>query len=910
MLEVRSMPVRTRGFAAIEPPSPAIAAAQQLLTDPAALPGVLTPTTWAADLNNPTPADNEVLLAYLLDGQPLGQPGDLLAARTFEEDGEIYLPLQAVAQSLGFPIAVNAAAGQARGWFMNQARTLELDMAAGTIALNGQPQTLPVGSVRAEGNELYVAARELNRWFPVKFDVRASELTLYAQSTEQLPMAARLARQRQWATQSQRGLGFTGPRHVLNRPGLAWPDVRLNFGSTYSNRVASLGNSLGVQARGPLGDWESFLNLGLAQGGVGQEGLTNASWRLVQQTPSATLGANWLGPLAGRRLELGDINLPDLPLVQNATAGAGVVFSNAPENFVSGLSDFALQGEAPPGWDIEVYRNGGLSSFATVPNTGRFRFDKLNLSSGLNEFRIVLYGPEGQREERTQTFRVGQGLVGQGEVVYSVGALAQSGPLIRASNAVAPEGGGTVVLNTTLGLTNALALNVGVAGGPLGSFTSSTVAGSAGLRAGLGPSFHQFDYATLADGSTGFAARSAVRMLDDIDLAAFITRPPQGRLHSGQLTESYGFEIADGVRLSSATAPVRYGLGYSFNQYLGAKPIERLSANQSWQLGRVNFSHALGLRVQEGNTGFEPGSLELSTRVANLPLRGNLTYQLRGEDFIQSAGLSTQVRLSEGVDETLLAIGLTAQPAAGQAGGTVGLQRRVGPLAVALNTSYQSNQTFQAGLNIGLALAGRDEANGWRVVDATREGFNLASADVRLFADDNGNGQPDTGEEMLAGVKVANLRTARTQTTNAQGVARFADLLPNADTAIRIDEDSLPDLYLRPAAATHILQAKTGYGGVVALPILRLGELAGQVQGLNGQQLAGLQLWLSDAPGATVQRTTPDEAGFFNFQPLPLGSYTLHTKPQQSAAITQPVVLTRATNVRDDLVVKFNLPTP
>ncbi len=893
-------------------PLQAVAAAQQTLQPPevAASPAFANPYAWATPLKGETEAaEGEIFLAYLLDNQPLGDANDLLSARQ-DAEGRVYLPLQAVANSLGFPIRVDALAGRAAGWLMTPTRTLVLDTNAGTVALNGQTREISASSILREGTDLFIAAEELSRWLPVNFRVELSELALYAASTERLPMATRLARQRQWASRNPQRMAFDGPRHVLENPRFGWPDLRLNLGASVGNRVEGIPTTFGVQGRGPLGGMESFINLGFTQGGLNEEGLTDASWRLAQRQPSATLGEGLLGPLAGRSLELGDVAIASAPLLLNRTTGVGVAFSNAPNSFVNNLNDFVLQGEASPGWDVEVYRNGSLTTFGTVGANGRYRFENLNLSSGLNDFKVVLYGPYGEREERTASFRVGQGLVGSGEVVYSVGALATSGQLIPTASAEAPQGGGTVVLNSTLGLTDWLALNTGVAAGPLGAGTAPEAGATVGLRVSTGPLFTELDYAMLDDGSTGYSGRTSLRVLDDVDLSAFITKLASGTTDTTQASRIYGFGVADSIRLTERGTPFRYGFGFSRNEYLNAAPIDRFSANQAWQLGRVNFNNTLGLQRSNERTRFEPGTLEFSTRVANLPLRGGLTYQLEGEDFITSAGLSTQVRLGDDAAENILSLGVRVEPAAGSGGATAGLQTRVGPVSVGLNTSYNSNQTFQAGVNLGLALASAGDRLAYTVADPSREGFGFASADVLLFADDNANGRRDAGEETIAGATVANLRSAKLQTTNAAGVARFTDLLPNTDTAIQIQEDSLPDLYLRPTSAIHILQARNGFGGTVALPLQRLGEVGGQLVGVPAAQLEQVRLWLANAAGATVQETSTDDTGFFNFAPVLLGTYTLNAQAKGGAVVSVPINLSRNNNVLPEIMLRLPPPLP
>jgi len=54
-----------------------------------------------------------------------------------------------------------------------------------------------------------------------------------------------------------------------------------------------------------------------------------------------------------------------------------------------------LRGELPEAWEAELYQNDILSAFTAESQSGEYVFADLPLLPGSNDFRVVLYGPQG-----------------------------------------------------------------------------------------------------------------------------------------------------------------------------------------------------------------------------------------------------------------------------------------------------------------------------------------------------------------------------------------------------------------------------------------------------------------------------------------------------------------------------------
>ena len=83
-----------------------------------------------------------------------------------------------------------------------------------------------------------------------------------------------------------------------------------------------------------------------------------------------------------------------------------------------GFGFTSLRGNAPEGWDVELYRNGILTDFLIVGASGSYEFPRVELGFGENILRSVAYGPQGQVHERVERHRIGADMLLPGQLRY------------------------------------------------------------------------------------------------------------------------------------------------------------------------------------------------------------------------------------------------------------------------------------------------------------------------------------------------------------------------------------------------------------------------------------------------------------------------------------------------------------
>ncbi len=120
--------------------------------------------------------------------------------------------------------------------------------------------------------------------------------------------------------------------------------------------------------------------------------------------------------------------------------------------------------------------------------------------------------------------------------------------------------------------------------------------------------------------------------------------------------------------------------------------------------------------------------------------------------------------------------------------------------------------------------------------------------------------------------------------TNAQGAVTVAGLTPYAPVAVGIDESSLADPMLVPRTALQVVVPRPGVAADVQIGLVGGGDIEGSVVKSGGLSFEGLDIELVDAAGKVVGTTRTDFDGFFLFERVAYGHYSIRVTAQSAAA--------------------------
>ena len=148
-----------------------------------------------------------------------------------------------------------------------------------------------------------------------------------------------------------------------------------------------------------------------------QNQISSVVARLSKKSEEADL----LGVLRARQYNFGDINTTDIPLTGDSRQELGFRASNS----LLGLSQSQFQtidinGDAIPGWDVELYRQNILLGALVVEDDGFYEFADVQLFANDNEFELFFYGPQGEIRTRDVNVPVASDLFKSQNGVYDV----------------------------------------------------------------------------------------------------------------------------------------------------------------------------------------------------------------------------------------------------------------------------------------------------------------------------------------------------------------------------------------------------------------------------------------------------------------------------------------------------------
>ena len=353
--------------------------------------------------------ESELLLFDLRLGQTMLVEG----LPAYQVVGGILAPLGEICRALDFAIQVDVTAGTADGFFISENRRFSLDTVGRRVTVEGKDLRFDPARIEVHQDDIYVDTQLLSEWFPMDLTAQFSTLLLTIRPREPLPVQKRQERERR-AFKELASLGYQGPQYPLvSNPYrfLDYPFIDQTLRANVARVDGSSNNSLQYStfATGDLLYHEaSFYLFG------DQHGVTDARGSLARRDP----GAGLLGPLRAREYAAGDVLDPGLEAVSLPRSGPGLLLSNFPLQRQTQADRHTFRGDLPQGWEVELYRNGALLGFQQFRPDGRYEFDNVELVFGLNVFRLVFYGPQGQRREESSRVNLAESLTPAGQLYY------------------------------------------------------------------------------------------------------------------------------------------------------------------------------------------------------------------------------------------------------------------------------------------------------------------------------------------------------------------------------------------------------------------------------------------------------------------------------------------------------------
>ncbi|MGS0743764.1 MSCRAMM family protein [Glaciimonas sp. GG7] len=815
----------------------------------------------------PVEDQNLVLLDVQLDGDVLTE-----AMTTYQYGSETFLPLGELARLLTLAIKTHPAQGTADGYVLSEARSFSLNLTQASIMLSGKTQSVDPALIKFYGDDIYVASTLLARWLPLDLEVDLSRLTLRVKPRERLPLQERLEREHKGAKASNHTHGYQDPQY----PRLAMP-YRL-LGVPFIDQTLGLGASASNGNRQTSASYTAYLTTDL----LGTEAALYVSSNQQKPTPDLrfTLArhdpdAGLLGPLRARSVMFGNgVSVPGVTNIGNTTPvghGYGLMLSNRPLNQPTSFDRHTLQGDLPPGWDVELYFNEALVGFQAARADGRYSFDDQPLSYGNNAFRLVFHGPLGQQRVEKQEFLLDQSSTPPGMFYYSITEHRDDA---GASRSVAQFEWG---LNKYLTATGAMVRMPAT----LGSNAAAQLYSSVGLR-GFWQSFIL---------SNNFSRSSNGGWLNDAELKTRLGSVAVSYTHlllndfSSQVFSASAdpLKTRDNLRLDGALStgflprlPVSIEL--QRDQFQSGTTNLSLSGRIAAYLNRTAISNQVTLQSANDTTSAS-GNLQLSRRVGELGLNSQLGYSIKPHATLETVVLSGDHSLGQAY---LLTLGLVRSVHSAETSYTAALNKSLGSYGLGLSTSYASHSALTVGLQLFIAMGREPRQAQWHFNALPKADSGAAS--VRVFLDNNGDGVMNAGDEPLKNVAIT-VNGSRTQArTDAAGIA-WLDRLPTGENVdIAVDPQTLEDPYWTPQLKGLRLVPRPGHVAELDFPVTMTSEIDGTVYLVDKTSKRGLgdtNIEVLDINRKLLTTVKTSSDGYYIVPAVAKGLYFLQIAPQQ-----------------------------
>jgi hypothetical protein len=795
---------------------------------------------------------------------------------------EALFPIYSLSKALSFSIKADPMLGVAQGWFYEQRNSFQLDLNRNNVLVNGKERVLPIGAAEAHFDDIYIKASLIEEWFDIEIRPDLSTLKMFVKGNDRpFPFEEENARKKKAENLSPKSDSKNGeaynsetllPYQWIVPPSFVWQQ---SVQARHNDQNTSANTSFSLQSYGDVLKTESrFVLAGTTGSGDNETKISTAQGSFQKRDPAKNL----LGPLRAGRVAVGDVTYPDVPLIVGQKRGRGVMVSSESNLRLSrsyGAETYDLNGDAPVGWDAELYRNGYFVAFQTVGVDGRYNFEEVELVRGYNLFQITLYGPEGQKRTYTQRVVRGQEMLPEGEMNYEFAAgqpdadflpiadNARTNPTLGASGSIAYGFKNYLTLGTSF-FTGAD--NTNSSDNRLSAVNLSAVVSALGIKLqGLLMLANESRNAYETEVTTRFAGAN---------ISA-----------SHTLYEGFEEEDRDLVSTSKVGANRNFGafsanLAAEKNKYQQKDDEIVVNGNVGARISGVSISNSMERTFSdnEAQEGFE-GNLSLLTDLMDWRLRGELEYDLeRGaKDKMRSANISAYKKLTKTAS---MRFNTAYDFPSDITTADLRYSLEMDKYSIDINAGASSQNSYFSGLTLRTGYK-PDHEGKYALVSAKDGG--LGAVGLRAYLDKNANHTYDMGEELLPNITFRSNRGLVDKQTDQNGTV-FVSGLTEGLTRFELDEASLPSIYIKPYEDYVEIIPRSGAMTMLYVGFEQLGEIDGfvyvDVDGQDKKPYPGIDLSLFDSKtGEEVRSVTSEYDGYFVFSAIPLGSYRVQAIP-------------------------------
>jgi hypothetical protein len=846
---------------------------------------LIEPSAWTA---NP---DDALLFEVRLNQYRLGD-----GVRGYATPTGTCVDLADVIMALDTPVRLDKQSRRATGWAFDEAHKIVIDRNADVEQIMNSSRKIGRDDIRDTPEGWCVSTTALSRWFGVELDPDTGNALLLLKSDRKLPPQLAAERRARTAVSKQVFDLASLPHSTTPYRGIRVPsvDVVATFGGLRDRRGSRrIDAQYEIYASGEAGPIAYDARISSNRRGVPESVRVGA----YRTDPTANL----LGPLRATNVTVGDVQGISTALVAQSSVGRGASITNRPIERNENFDKTNFRGELPRGWDAELYRNDQLLAFSNDRTDGRYEFLDVALQYGQNRFEVVLYGPQGQIRRELKSVPVGLDSIPPRQTLYWASVDQDGHDLINLGASSSRLGGwrGGVGIERGIDSRTSFATvlhSIAREYGVRHNFAE------AALRRAIGPALVEFSGAQDFGGGTALRTQILAE-LGKTHVQAETIWAKDGFSSDRVLTGVNGLhEIAldRSFGTGRTSIPVHVDARYT-TRTTGTNSLE-LAGRTSAGFGRISMTGEIAWRQDYAHYGPDPPSdieagLLANARVGRVRLRGEARFRLSPETRFQSATIVGEWSAgghSLHPNDWRAEVGYDRDLHRARIG--VGYVRRFDRVAVTATGEAASDGSLAAGLNLAFSL-GRDPRSSGGIRLTSDKLASQGSTLVRVYRDTNANGQRDPGEPLEKNVQVAAGRIPVENVTDGNGEVIVDGLEPFQPVLIGVDGSSLPDPLVQPSTAGIVVTPRPGMALAIELPLVSAGDVDGTLARAGGGTLEGMDLELVAVDGRVAATTRSDFDGFFLFEGVPYGRYTVRIARLSAEAVKVSMALNSVATV-------------
>jgi len=824
------------------------------------------PATWTAD------PDEQFILDVNIRQLRLGD-----TVRAYNAPEGPCVVLGDFLTALDVPMRIDLGAKKAAGWAFKESNRISIDYGALQVSYGSKKtEAIAAGTIRETPDGWCVQTSALARWFGIGINPLTAGSVLVLQSDDKLPIELAMERQQRAARIHPASFDLKSLPQV-RIPYRMWRSPALDFvvsgGVTYrASDGARVDRQSSVYAAGEIAHLS--YDAQVTTTATGKPNMLRA--RAFRTDPDGGL----LGPLKATHIGIGDVEGFDSRLTGAIAAGRGAVVTNRPTTARTAFDRTRIEGDLPTGWEAELYRNGELLGFAKSDGSQRYVFEDVQLLYGENKVRVVLYGPQGQIKDREELLNVGQDNVPKGKTWYWFGANQPGRDLITLEkppdSTVLPKAQATASLEH--GIDDRTSVGVLARAMLVGDRRLTFVEGT--VRRSVGGAMLEVSAARESTGGTAAHAQLLGKLGPVyLNVEALIANDFHLRGGEAESSREGRISLDAPVRIGKTLVPL-HGEAHLIDRTDGSRTLDA-ATRLSVSLDRFNLGASLGYRRDYTAQGSSPpgefySEMLASGRIGDVRLRGLADFDIAPGTRFKSAELSAYWSSSENSDWEA---GLAYDGPEKRARARLTHILRVESFALAVTGEAASDGSVAVGFNLNFSL---DPRHGFTISRRPLAEGGMVHATV--FRDLNDNGVHDPGEPLEKGALVTTGSTFTQRKTDASGDVTVGGLAPYVAIPVGVDLTSLEDPSLVPQKAVQVVVPRPGVPAEVQIALVGGGDIEGALMKSGELGFEGIDLELLDSGGKVTQTARSDFDGFFLFDRVAYGKYSIRISAASAAA--------------------------